>query len=150
MEQEHLISKTVDRFISKIGTTGTQGVDIVLYFTLMSFDIIGDLGFGETFKGIESGRNKNIKIRESSMRALTLVIDDVHPWISRMTGAMTQGALADCLKRFPLFAKFVMTCMSGPIKRIIADTKINEEYSIELVKRYESIGSLCVLLTPAS
>lgn len=149
MEQEHLISKTVDNFISKIGSIGAQGLDIVLYFTLMSFDIIGDLGFGETFKGIESGENKVINFRNLHPTALTLVIEDVHPWISRMTGAMTQGAVADSLTRFPLFAKFVMTFMSGPLKRIISDTKINEEYSIKLVKRYESSKFLCGLLIQA-
>lgn len=56
-EQEYLISKSVDNFISKMGKEGPQGIDIVLNFTLMSFDIIGDLGFGETFEGVESSRN---------------------------------------------------------------------------------------------
>lgn len=57
LEQEVLISKSVDKFITKLGEDGTQGTNIVLAFTLMSFDIIGDLGFGETFKGIESSKN---------------------------------------------------------------------------------------------
>lgn len=56
-EQEYLISKSVDKFIDKIGKEGEQGIDIVLCFSLMSFDIIGDLGFGETFRGIESSKN---------------------------------------------------------------------------------------------
>ncbi|KAL9624077.1 MAG: hypothetical protein Q9160_001599 [Pyrenula sp. 1 TL-2023] len=114
-EQEFLISKSVDKFIAKLGKIGAKGTDIVLEFALMSFDIIGDLGFGETFQGIES--------------------DHVHPWIHRMTGAMMQGALADTFFRFPLMARFVLYFFSGPIKRIIADTKINEQYSIDLVKK---------------
>ena len=56
-EQECLISKSINSFINKIGEDGAQGVDIVMAFTLMSFDIIGDLGFGETFRGIESSTN---------------------------------------------------------------------------------------------
>ena len=56
-EQEYLVSKSVDNFINKIGRDGARGIDIVTAFTLMSFDIIGDLGFGETFQGIESGRS---------------------------------------------------------------------------------------------
>jgi len=55
-EQESLISKNVDAFIRRIGEDGAQGMDIIMAFTIMSFDIIGDLGFGETFKGIESSR----------------------------------------------------------------------------------------------
>ena len=52
-----------------------------------------------------------------------------------MTGAMYQGALVDCFKRFPVLAKIAMALMGGTIRRIIADTKINEEYSVELVKK---------------
>ena len=56
-EQEYLVSNSVDCFIEKIGRDSAHGVDIVLAFTLMSFDIIGDLGFGQTFNGIESSKN---------------------------------------------------------------------------------------------
>ena len=63
------------------------------------------------------------------------LIEDVHPWIARMTGAMMQGAIADCFKRFPTMAKIVLRFFGGHIRRIIADTKINEQYSIELVER---------------
>lgn len=55
-EQESLIAKSVDAFIRRIGEDGAKDIDIVMAFTLMSFDIIGDLGFGETFQGIESSR----------------------------------------------------------------------------------------------
>ena len=54
-EQEFLIAKSIDKFIRKLGKVGAQGTDIVLNFTLVSFDVIGDLGFGEPFGGIESG-----------------------------------------------------------------------------------------------
>lgn len=58
-----------------------------------------------------------------------------HPWISRITGAMTQGALADCFKRFPSVATIV-TLIPGTIQGIIADTKINENYAVDLVRKY--------------
>ncbi|KAI4095176.1 MAG: hypothetical protein LQ339_007336 [Xanthoria mediterranea] len=115
IEQEYLISKNIDAFIQKIHQDGSRGVDIAMAFTLMSFDVIGDLGFGETLKGIES--------------------KDVHPWIDRMTGAMMQGAVADCFNRFPTLAKIAWTLFGRHIRSIIEDTKINERYSIELVER---------------
>lgn len=46
-----------------------------------------------------------------------------------------QGALADTFFRFPLIGKAALYMFSPIINRIIADTKINEKYSIELVKR---------------
>jgi hypothetical protein len=58
---------------------------------------------------------------------------EIHPWISRITGAMTQGALADCFKRFPSLA-ILAKLMPGTIEKIIADTKINERYAVDLVK----------------
>lgn len=115
MEQESLISTVVDRFIEQLEKVGTGGVNMVDMYTMMTFDIIGDLAFGETFRGIETGEK--------------------HPWISRIEGAMMQGALADCFKRFPSLAKIVMTVMPGTIQKIIADTKLNENYSIDLTKK---------------
>ena len=60
---------------------------------------------------------------------------EVHPWIARIEGAMMQGALADCFKRFPWVAKVVLLFFGRAIERIIADTKINENYSIELTEK---------------
>ena len=56
-EQESLVSTAVDRFIGMIGKTGAsqEGLDITKWFNILTFDIIGDLAFGETFRGIESG-----------------------------------------------------------------------------------------------
>lgn len=117
VEQEKLIHGIIDRFMERLQSFGTEEktFDLVQWFNILTFDIIGDLAFGESFQGIESG--------------------STHPWISRITGAMTQGALADCFRRFPLIAKMVMTMAPGTVQNAIADTKINEQYSIELVRR---------------
>lgn len=115
IEQESLIATVVDRFINQIGRIGGGGLNMVEWYTMMTFDIIGDLAFGETFGGIESG--------------------DKHPWISRIEGAMMQGALADCFKRFPLLAKIAINVMPGTIQKLIEDTKKNERHSIDLVQK---------------
>ncbi len=133
IEQEYLISKNIDAFIQKIHQDGSRGVDIAMAFTLMSFDVIGDLGFGETFKGIESSRDLHKEVVE--LDCLLRSTEDVHPWIDRMTGAMMQGAVADCFNRFPTLAKIAWTLFGRHIRSIIEDTKINERYSIELVER---------------
>jgi hypothetical protein len=56
VEQEFIISGVTDRFIERIGELGVDGLDIVKWFNMMTFDIIGDLAFGENFGGIESGK----------------------------------------------------------------------------------------------
>lgn len=52
-----------------------------------------------------------------------------------MVGAMMQGALADCATRFPVIARIALILFKGRIDRLIMDTKINEELSIELVEK---------------
>ncbi|RYP61516.1 hypothetical protein DL770_009770 [Monosporascus sp. CRB-9-2] len=105
-EQEPLIAKTIDKFILRVGRKGAseKGFDIGKSFEMMTFDIIGDLAFGETFGGMESG-------------------------------ALTQGALADVLKRFPTFASVLMVVMGNKIRKLMEDTRTNEGYAIDLINR---------------
>ncbi|KAI4217471.1 MAG: hypothetical protein LQ351_000066 [Letrouitia transgressa] len=57
-EQEYLVSEVVDKFIDTIGTKGApsgQGINLVTWFNLMTFDIITSLAFGEAFGGLSKG-----------------------------------------------------------------------------------------------
>lgn len=58
VEQESIVSSVVDKFIARIGDLGAEGLDIVQWFNMMTFDIIGDLAFGESFGGIDSSRQR--------------------------------------------------------------------------------------------
>ena len=80
-EQEFLISQSTDKFVEKLGEAGTQGIDIVLYFTLMSFDIIGDLGFGESFGGIESSERETPVVHLLTWNSPTLQETFTHGFI---------------------------------------------------------------------
>ncbi|KAL2833623.1 benzoate 4-monooxygenase cytochrome P450 [Aspergillus pseudoustus] len=115
LEQEDLISKTVDRFIEQVGARGEKGFDFCKGADMMTFDIIGDLAFGETFGGVETF--------------------EPHPWISTMLGALTKGALVDVYGRFPSIASMVMTLFPGKINGLIEQTKKNEEMALDLIKR---------------
>ena len=56
-EQESLISQHIDEFVDRIGEAGSspEGIDIVMWFNLATFDIIGSLAFGQSFNGVASG-----------------------------------------------------------------------------------------------
>lgn len=56
-EQEALVAETVDKFVRVVGDRGQQkgGLNISKALEMMTFDIIGDLAFGETFGGVDSG-----------------------------------------------------------------------------------------------
>ncbi|KAF2449310.1 cytochrome P450 [Karstenula rhodostoma CBS 690.94] len=120
IEQESIISVVVDGFVDKMVVSAKKGavIDLTEWFNMATFDIIGELAFGESFRGIETG--------------------DVHPWIARITGAMKQGALADTFKRFPMAAKVAMLFLSKAIDSIKLDCKLNEVYALDLVKERAS------------
>lgn len=73
-DQECLINEPNDLFIDQIGKLGNcpQGIDIVMWFNLLTFDVIGSLAFGESFGGLESAK--------------------FHEWIQLAVGSMKQGA----------------------------------------------------------
>ena len=55
-QQEDLIQHFVDKLIHQIGKHGTQvPIDMVKWYNLTTFDIIGELSFGEAFGGLEAG-----------------------------------------------------------------------------------------------
>ncbi|KAI0396354.1 cytochrome P450 [Xylariaceae sp. FL0594] len=116
-EQEGLVTEMVDLFMHQIGKFGPQpgGVDIVMWFNLLTLDIIGSLAFGEPFGGLESA--------------------NYHPWIQLVLGAMSQGALADCMTRFPLIGQVFQWLMPGTIAKLIEDTRKHEAHTIALVDK---------------
>ena len=61
-EQEDLVSEIVDEFISHLGmhASGEDGANMVLWFNLTTFDIIGSLAFGESFGGLKSGQRETL------------------------------------------------------------------------------------------
>ncbi|KAF2492614.1 putative cytochrome P450, partial [Lophium mytilinum] len=58
-EQEGIISGCVDRFVEKIGTTKgarSEGLNMVKWFEMIAFDILGQMAFGESFHAVDSGK----------------------------------------------------------------------------------------------
>lgn len=56
-EQEDLVQLYVDKLISQLNihATGKEGVNIVKWYNFTTFDIIGDLAFGEPFGCLDEG-----------------------------------------------------------------------------------------------
>ena len=81
-EQEYLVTEVVDRFIDQIGERGKDSLDLVPWFNLATFDIIGSLAFGETFGGVESG--------ELPRR----YIPNEHRLTEMLQGKLTSGSLS--------------------------------------------------------
>ncbi|KAB8216381.1 benzoate 4-monooxygenase cytochrome P450 [Aspergillus novoparasiticus] len=115
--QEPLIAETVDRLIEKLGQAGQtkQGTDMVMWYNLTTFDIIGSLAFGQDFGGVESGTQ--------------------HFWVSIVTKSLRLGALADCFRRFPALSVIVQTLFSGMINKLMEENRKHQKYTADLVQR---------------
>ncbi|KAF9776194.1 hypothetical protein IL306_005668 [Fusarium sp. DS 682] len=116
-KQEHLVAENVDLLISQLGALGSgdEGLNIVKWFNLTTFDIIGSLAFGESFGGLKS--------------------QEFHFWIDLVTKALRQGALADTMSRFPWMAQVFMWLMPGTIKKLTEDTKTHEDHTMALIEK---------------
>jgi cytochrome P450 len=57
-EQEYLVAGVIDEFIEQVGKRVSEkdGINISSWFNLLTFDVIGELAFGESFNGVKSGK----------------------------------------------------------------------------------------------
>lgn len=114
-EQEYLISGVIDQFIKQIGKLGRDGIDMTMWFNLMTFDVIGELAFGESFGGVNSGK--------------------MHFWIAVVLASMGQACVSDALKRFPFLGRIYTKLNPGWLSGLVAGSAKHESYTIKLVKK---------------
>ncbi|KAI1771516.1 putative cytochrome P450 [Hypoxylon cercidicola] len=113
LEQEELVTESVDCFVRVMKAKVGQRLDIADLFERMTFDIIGNLAFGQTFGALEK--------------------EERDPWITIAMGALAKGALADSFKRFPMLAEVVKLIMRKQIAALVDDANKNEELAIKLI-----------------
>ncbi|KAL2044387.1 hypothetical protein N7G274_003092 [Stereocaulon virgatum] len=92
--QEDIISGYIDLLIarlSKHANLGDQVVDIKDYFNWTTFDIIGDLGFGEPFDCLQTER--------------------YHEWVSFLFGHLKDGALMASVNFYPWISSLLVALM---------------------------------------
>lgn len=75
-EQEDIVAHVLDRFIERIGWEEKhgekeRGINVTKWYEMVSFDVLGEMAFGESFGCIESGKFHDLK---SNFRCLTLII----------------------------------------------------------------------------
>lgn len=58
-----MVIEKVDEFINQIYKFGSTeaGIDMALWFNLLTFDVIGELAFGQSFDGLKSGMYDNLR-----------------------------------------------------------------------------------------
>ncbi|KAK9777135.1 putative Isotrichodermin C-15 hydroxylase [Seiridium cardinale] len=82
--QEDILKKYVDMLINKLTDLATSGeiLDLVKWYNFTSFDLIGDLAFGEPFGCLENR--------------------DYHPWVSMVFDSVRYGLYDQVFSRHPV------------------------------------------------
>ncbi|KAH0426616.1 benzoate 4-monooxygenase cytochrome p450 [Colletotrichum camelliae] len=114
--QEPLITESVDKLVDKLENAGrdAHGTNMVMWFNLVTFDIIGSLAFGKDFGGVEAGKE--------------------HFWVSIVTKSLRLGALADCFRRFPAASVVVQKVFSPLIDKLMTENRKHQKYTMDLVQ----------------
>ncbi|KAJ5153956.1 uncharacterized protein N7500_009395 [Penicillium coprophilum] len=100
-EQEGLITGYVDTLITKLRSeirSGTSIVDIKSWMNFTTFDITGDLMFGESFDCLKDS--------------------ELHPWIKLVFNSMKALAYIGAANQFPLLKGVLDLCMPREVKRV--------------------------------
>ncbi|KAJ6002943.1 hypothetical protein N7451_005490 [Penicillium sp. IBT 35674x] len=96
--QEPIIKGYVDLLIQRLHETINRGrisVDVVSWYNFTTFDIIGDLAFGEPFNCLQNS--------------------NYHPWVSMIFAGIKAGAIISLVRRVPYLE---------PLKRLFTPKKL--------------------------
>lgn len=83
-DQEDVVQRYVNLFVAQLGTWSSRpdGINIVEALNWITFDIIGELAFGESFKAVETGKT--------------------HPWVSIIIDTAREMNMINLRKRIPI------------------------------------------------
>ena len=104
-EQESVVQLYADKLIRRLreeaGKEQDNDIDVVKWYNWMSFDVIGDLAFAESFDCLEDQR--------------------YHPWVQMVFGNLKGISYMGACNRFPLFRHLLPLLIPGRVKKMIAD-----------------------------
>lgn len=128
-EQEGVVQSYVDKLIRQIGVhaTGENGEEMVKWFNFATFDIIGDLAFGEPFGSLDDGKP--------------------HFWVSMILDAMTAAAWKMVIFRYigsSRITKYIMP------KSMQEKREKHFKYSRDKIERYLVTDSMKLAETSAN
>lgn len=114
--QEPIITKYVDLLIRKLkvlAASSSPEADMVKWYNLTTFDILGDLAFGEPFGGLESS--------------------EYHYWVSTIFQAIRGMSLVQCKDAYPLPFKIIPLFVGS--KRLMNARRRQIEFSPATVQK---------------
>ncbi|KAK2685467.1 hypothetical protein QWA68_015697, partial [Fusarium oxysporum] len=119
--QEHVVQYYLDTFIKRLKEHSAQGlpVDVVKWYNFTTFDVLGDLAFGESFGCLEAG--------------------GYHPWVAMIFDGFELATYLQALKRLP---NQLSWCLSWLLpKHLIANKTRHFRMSFEKAQRRMASGN---------
>ncbi|OBT52420.1 hypothetical protein VE04_06896 [Pseudogymnoascus sp. 24MN13] len=114
-EQEPLIKGYVDLLIQRLHERANSGpLDMVAWYNWTTFDLIGDLAFGESFGCLENCT--------------------YHPWISMLFASIKAGAFLSSLKRYGIKWMMIVLVPKGLLKSRTENMQLTKQ---KVMKRLE-------------
>jgi cytochrome P450 len=114
-DQESIMAKFVDLLIQRLyenANNGSSMVDMTAWYNFTTFDMIGELAFGESFHCLE--------------------MSSYHPWVRMMFAGVKANSYFNAIKRFPALEKFLTYFMPASV---MAAKKAHTDLVIERVKQ---------------
>ena len=102
--QESIVQEYVEKFISKIRAMAEAGPDkaavinVVQWYNYVTFDLIGDLGFGESFGCLES--------------------ETYHPWMALIFNSLKAATQFATLRFYPPFDSLLQAMIPASVKKM--------------------------------
>lgn len=119
-DQEPIITQYVNLLLQRLHENcqgGDRPVDMMMWYNLTTFDIVGDLAFGEPFG--------------------CLANSSYHPWIKMIFGSARAGTVLQTAGYFPFVKKLLMMLVP---KSVIEQYKSHKELSKQKLLRRMELG----------
>ncbi|KAF4981201.1 hypothetical protein FDECE_17731 [Fusarium decemcellulare] len=119
-EQEPLISKYVDMFMNGVrgvSNKGTTPVDLAAWFNYLTFDVIGDLSFGEPFGCLKES--------------------NYHPWVKAIFQMGHVGVYMQTASHYPWVKNLLLSLVPEKAKR---ERESHLEFTKAKLKRRMALG----------
>lgn len=116
-EMEPMIIDYIDRFVEHIRSKTANGgtLDLTFGYSSMTFDIIGDLAFGQNFGAIG--------------------METPHKFISELNESLGFTSLAEAIKRFPLLGPVARVLFRSKVAKLEAIARKGGDFALEVVKK---------------
>ncbi|KAH7016402.1 cytochrome P450 ClCP1 [Microdochium trichocladiopsis] len=120
-EQQPLITKYIDLLIQRLHENCRNGeteLDVCAWYNWTTFDIIGDLAFGEPFGCLENSTT--------------------HPWVELIFTMARAGTIIQSLGSFPKVRDFLLWCVP---KSVSKDMVAHEDMAVAKIRRRMAVGN---------